>query len=183
MFALGLLALPATAYAAETQTYVYDDLGRLVTVSYAGSINNGQKHSMCYDPTDNRTRYRSDPSGAGVVCPTPTPVPTSAPPSPPPPPTNNPPIANTDVVNAQACATVLADIVVNDTDPDNDGLTIVSVGTSSVADVAIYDAHKISVTGYWPQTHGWITYTISDGRGGSATGSIHIIVGGGGACQ
>lgn len=176
---------PAMAQANEKQTFTYDEFGRLIDVSYSGTINNGQKHSICYDSTDNRTRYRSDPAGAGAVCPQPVPVPTGAPAPPPPPAPNNLPIANTDVVNVPQCATVLANLVVNDTDPDGDALAIVSVGTSNVADVYIYDAQRISVTGYPPNpyNHGWITYTISDGRGGTATGSIHIIVGGGGACQ
>jgi hypothetical protein len=177
------LAGAASALANETQTYTYDDLGRLVEVAYSGTINAGNKHAMCYDSTDNRTRYRSDPAGAGVTCPEPVPVPTSTPTPPPPPPPNNPPIANVDVVNVPACASALADLVVNDTDPDGNAISIVSVGTTSVADVAIYDLRKIIVTGYWPNTHGWITYTITDGHGGSATGSVHIIVGGGGACQ
>lgn len=173
----------AVAFAGETITYSYDDLGRLVRSSYSGTVNDNQIHTTCFDENDNRTRYRSDPLGVPATCPTPVSAPIGTPTPPPPPPPNNPPIANTDVVNVPACAGVLANLVVNDTDPDGDTLMIVSVQTSSVADVSIYDQQRISVTGYWPNTHGWITYTISDGRGGSATGSIHIIVGGGGACQ
>ncbi len=179
------LAGGASALASETQTYAYDDLGRLIGVAYTGTVNAGNKHSMCYDPADNRTRYRSDPAGAAANCPQPVGVPTGAPPPPPPPPPNNPPIANTDVVNVPACANVTANLVVNDTDPDGNTLTIVSLGTTNIADVYILTPQTISVTGYSPNpyNHGWITYTISDGRGGTATGSVHIIIGGSGACQ
>ncbi len=62
-----LTATPGDAN--EIQTYVYDAQGRLISVSYAGTINNGQKHSVCYDTADNRTQYKSDSTGAGVTCP------------------------------------------------------------------------------------------------------------------
>ncbi len=175
----------AVAFAGETITYSYDDLGRLVRVSYAGTVNNNQIHSTCFDENDNRTRYRSDPAGAGATCPEPVPAPTGTPPPPPPPAPNNPPVANTDVMNVQACVPATASLVVNDTDPDGDALTIVSVTTSSIADVYILTPQTISVSAYPPNpyNHGWINYTISDGRGGTATGSVHIIIGGSAACQ
>lgn len=66
-FAAFLIA-PA-ARAAETITYTYDANGRLVVVSHSGTVNNGQKHSICYDTADNRTQYKSDSTGAGVTCP------------------------------------------------------------------------------------------------------------------
>lgn len=59
----------SAAKAAETITYSYDAQGRLVVVSHSGTINNGQKHSICYDTADNRTQYKSDSAGAGVTCP------------------------------------------------------------------------------------------------------------------
>lgn len=54
--------------ASETQTYVYDELGRLVAVTSSGTINNGQKHSICYDAAGNRTEYKSDSAGSGLTC-------------------------------------------------------------------------------------------------------------------
>ncbi|MEQ1499263.1 MAG: Calx-beta domain-containing protein [Novosphingobium sp.] len=52
----------------ETQTYTYDELGRLVAVTSSGTINNNQRHSICYDPAGNRTQYKSDSAGAGASC-------------------------------------------------------------------------------------------------------------------
>lgn len=45
-----ILALPTAAVASETQTYSYDELGRLTAVQYSGTVNNGQAHSLCYGP-------------------------------------------------------------------------------------------------------------------------------------
>ncbi|MFT3791436.1 MAG: hypothetical protein QM741_10220 [Rudaea sp.] len=64
-----MLALMANAWAGETQTYKYDELGRLKSVQYTGTVNNGQAHSTCFDPAGNRTVYRSDAGGALATCP------------------------------------------------------------------------------------------------------------------
>ena len=64
-----MLALMANAWAGETQTYKYDELGRLKSVQYSGTVNNGQAHSTCFDPAGNRTVYRSDSGGALATCP------------------------------------------------------------------------------------------------------------------
>lgn len=61
-------ALAGRALATETQTYTYDELGRLVAVTSSGTINNNQKHSICYDPAGNRTLYKSDSAGIGASC-------------------------------------------------------------------------------------------------------------------
>lgn len=48
------VGLPAMAHAAETITYTYDELGRLVKVVHSGSVNNGEQVTYTYDPADNR---------------------------------------------------------------------------------------------------------------------------------
>lgn len=58
---LALAVQPAIAQ--ETDSYGYDPLGRLVTVSRSGGANSGQSVSTVYDPAGNRTSYAS----AGVV--------------------------------------------------------------------------------------------------------------------
>lgn len=68
---LGLLcaaAVNSQVQASETQTYVYDELGRLVSVTHAGTINNGLKASYCHDAASNRTQYKSDSAGASISC-------------------------------------------------------------------------------------------------------------------
>lgn len=180
-------ALAGRALATETQTYTYDEFGRLVAVSYAGTINSGNKHSICFDAADNRTRYRSDPSGAGAACPPPVPVPTPPPvpppPPPPPPPPNNPPIANADSVTVKVCLTATKNVTANDTDPDGDlPLTVTAVQTSTLADVYIVDASTIGVTGYGTAGSQAVTYTIRDSRGATATGTLNISVTSGTGC-
>lgn len=54
--------LPASA--SETKTYTYDALGRLVTVSSSGTVNNGHTDAIAYDPAGNRTSFNS---GTGSV--------------------------------------------------------------------------------------------------------------------
>jgi len=65
---LAVLLSSSPAVASETQTYTYDELGRLTAVQYSGSVNNGQAHSLCYDPAGNRTNYKSDSAGALASC-------------------------------------------------------------------------------------------------------------------
>lgn len=183
---------PVAAPANETQTFKYDELGRLVDVSYSGTINNGQRHSICYDATDNRTRYRSDPSGAGASCPStvivppppPPAPPPPAPPPPPPPPPNNPPVANTDAVTVKVCLGTSKNVIANDTDPDGDyPLSVTAVGTSTWADVYIIDQSTIGVAAYGAPGSGVVTYTITDSRGASASGYLNITVQNGTGCQ
>ena len=50
-----LISCASAARASETVTYIYDALGRLVTVAHSGSVNNGQQTTYSYDSADNRT--------------------------------------------------------------------------------------------------------------------------------
>src|SRR3546814_14216160 len=71
------MSFAATSLAGETITYSYDALGRLVAVQSAGTINNNQAHSICYDPSGNRTQYKSSGTGSIAGC-APTPTPSSS---------------------------------------------------------------------------------------------------------
>lgn len=53
--AVALLAAPEVALASETLTYSYDELGRLVKVARAGTVNNGATECYAYDKANNRT--------------------------------------------------------------------------------------------------------------------------------
>jgi YD repeat-containing protein len=64
--ALGL-ALGQQAQASETKTYTYDALGRLVTTTTSGTVNNGATVNTTYDPADNRTSYQVTGSVSKVV--------------------------------------------------------------------------------------------------------------------
>ena len=180
-------ALIASVRANEVQTYAYDDLGRLIRVSYTGTVNNNQIHSTCFDENDNRMRYRSDPLGAAATCPTPTPAPTPSPtqtPPPPPPPSNNPPATNADSVTGKICETASKNVTANDTDPDGDlPLTVTAVATSSLADVYIVSSSTIGVAAYGSTGSTSVSYTIVDSRGASATGTLTITIQNGTGCQ
>ncbi|WP_347269757.1 RHS repeat domain-containing protein [Rhizorhabdus histidinilytica] len=52
---LAALGLPSAAMAAETITYTYDDLGRLVKVVHSDTVNNGETVNYSFDAADNRT--------------------------------------------------------------------------------------------------------------------------------
>lgn len=52
--AVGALIAAGPAGAAETVTYSYDALGRLVTVARTGTVNDGATTAYVYDKADNR---------------------------------------------------------------------------------------------------------------------------------
>jgi len=57
LLAGAVLALSAgQASAQETTSYTYDELGRLVTVTHSGSVNNGVQTAYTLDAADNRTQ-------------------------------------------------------------------------------------------------------------------------------
>lgn len=159
--------------AKETIEYTYDPLGRLVVVKHSGVINAGQAHSICYDAAGNRTIYKSSSTGVVASCPPPT-TPT---PTPTPGPTNGAPNAAADTGSVEVCSTSTVHALNNDSDPDGDALVITSVtGTS-------YVSGWISPTGTVNLGAGSniiastiLTYTISDGNGGTDTGSINVEV-------
>lgn len=55
LIATGALTFATAASATETITYSYDALGRLVTVTHSGSVNDGRQTGYAYDTADNRT--------------------------------------------------------------------------------------------------------------------------------
>ena len=60
------LALPAAA--AETKTYTYDALGRLVKVDNSGTVNNDKTRSFCYDKAGNRVEFNSNDTATAATC-------------------------------------------------------------------------------------------------------------------
>lgn len=69
-------------------------------------------------------------------------------------------------------------VVANDTDPDGDALTVTSVSPTSTTR-ASYVAHNgyVLVTAKTKTGVETVTYTISDGRGGTASASLQVVVG------
>uniref|UniRef100_UPI002C59FAE2 Ig-like domain-containing protein n=1 Tax=Dokdonella sp. TaxID=2291710 RepID=UPI002C59FAE2 len=92
-------------------------------------------------------------------------------------PANQPPVAVFDTFVLQASDTVLVlPVLVNDSDPDGDALTIISVTQPPVSGgtVAITDAGQTLT--YFRQTTLPVTfsYTISDGQGHTATAQVTV---------
>jgi YD repeat-containing protein len=76
--AASLLTVGEAAQGGETVTYGYDSLGRLVSVSRSGTVNNGVEARYTYDSADNRTNVTvggapaaAPAAPAGAAAPTP----------------------------------------------------------------------------------------------------------------
>jgi len=137
-----LASLLACAGAASAQDYAYDVHGRLITVSYAG----GTVVTFCYDDAGNITRRAV--GAAAVTCAGP----------------NTAPTANDDTAFGYAGQSALIAVLSNDTDPQNDALSIDSVSGASPSGSPSVSGGVISFT---PPTAGafTFTYTISDTGG------------------
>lgn len=88
---------------------------------------------------------------------------------------NRNPIANDDVA-ATSGPPVIIDVLANDSDPDGDPLSIVSI-TTPVSGTAVISGNSVTYTpalGIFAIDQ--FSYTISDGRGGMATAAISINV-------
>jgi YD repeat-containing protein len=124
------------ATAAVAETSVYDDLGRLTT----GTADNGQHATYTYDQAGNRAQV------AGGTA-------------------NLPPIARRDMISVDENSFVTFDPRVNDTDPENDPLTIATSTNGAHGTVAIVSGglKYTPTTGYYGADA--FTYQISDGQG------------------
>ncbi len=93
------------------------------------------------------------------------------------PPANNAPVAVNDVFIVPCRNSLVLDVLANDSDKDGDPLTITSVTQPSKSAIAI-SANGKTLT-YTPTGACFVndsfTYTISDGKGGTATASVTLI--------
>ena len=88
---------------------------------------------------------------------------------------NRPPVARDDSYFVSQKFTDL-DVLSNDTDPDGDALTIISVTQPIIGLVEINSGGKsLRYTMPLMFNHTVFTYTISDGRGGTATATVTLI--------
>ena len=103
-------------------------------------------------------------------------VPSPPPPPPPPPPANNAPVGVDDAVTlSETTATLDVDVLANDTDADNDVLTVDWLGEVGTGISAEIVNNKVRVTGV---TEGeWsLFYGLSDGNGGSSDAMLTVTV-------
>jgi hypothetical protein len=104
--------------------------------------------------------------------------------TPPPPPANRAPSAGADALNTTTDSAVPftgAYLLLNDNDPDGDPVAVTSVAATSARAGTIVSTSP----GSWTYTPApgisggdSFTYAISDGRGGSATGTVNVTVSG-----
>lgn len=91
---------------------------------------------------------------------------------------NGSPVANSDIVSTTEGVPVDIDVLANDTDPDSDALQI--LGVSQPTHGFVVQATNGTLT-YAPQNGFFGTdsfgYTVSDGKGGTATGVVTVTVG------
>ncbi|MCS6781022.1 MAG: DUF2341 domain-containing protein, partial [Geminicoccaceae bacterium] len=90
---------------------------------------------------------------------------------------NRPPVAGRDRVTATTGTPVTIDLLANDSDPDGDPLTLTALGTPERGSLAVLGQGRVTYTSA-PGFEGTdrFTYTVSDGRGGLATGEVEILV-------
>jgi hypothetical protein len=91
-------------------------------------------------------------------------------------PANRAPVAEDDAVETEQDAVVRIDVLANDSDPDGDGLTLEAV-TEPAHGAAAIDGDRVT---YTPEA-GFagtdaFTYTLTDGHGGSAGGTVTVTV-------
>ncbi len=132
--------------------YKYDTLGRLTKVIY----DDGREIVYDYDDAGNRKTVSDSASGGAS--------------------SNNPPVAVNDSASALQYRPVYIYVLNNDSDPDADSLSVTGVtGTGCSVTNNTY------LTCFFPY-RGTVTnhYTISDGNGGTDTGSVTISISGGG---
>ncbi len=92
-------------------------------------------------------------------------------------PPNSPPVASSDTVSVAEDGTVTLNVLANDQDPDGDPLTVTAIGQPSHGSAAQVSGSHVQYTPA-PNYNGpdSFTYTVSDGKGGSATGTVQVTV-------
>lgn len=93
---------------------------------------------------------------------------------------NRPPVAVNDSVSTVAHTAVNGNVLTNDSDPDNDTLSVLNPGTYTLSfgSIVINSNGTFTYTpGYFTGETDQYTYTVSDGRGGTATAVLSINIG------
>ncbi|MEP3224768.1 MAG: Ig-like domain-containing protein [Parasphingorhabdus sp.] len=157
--AIASLAAGSSAFATETTTYEYDAQGRLIKSSKTGGPSNGKKKCTSYDPAGNRTNQTvtsasctggTGGGGGGGGG------------------SNNPPVAVNDFM-VTFCGAGGVNVLTNDSDPDGDTITAISVTGGMGATIS--GGNTVVVTA---GSTGTLTYTIQDTSGATATATISV---------
>jgi len=92
------------------------------------------------------------------------------------PPPNQPPVANPDSAATSAGVAVAVAVLANDTDPNGDPLAITAVGGAVGGSAAITGSTVTFTPAAGFSGAASFTYTISDGRGGTASTGVSVTV-------
>lgn len=94
------------------------------------------------------------------------------------PPANAAPEPAPDSVTLAAGTRAQVDVLANDSDPDGDALTVTGVDALGPGSAAITDAGTVAVTAAAGAAvqQATLTYTVADGRGGTASGELAVTV-------
>lgn len=142
--------------AAEAVVYGYDVLGRIASACF---VETARLITFSYDAAGNRSSVVT--TGAGCGAPGQTP--------------NQPPQAVNDAVSGPYYTfdTVPINVLANDSDPDGDPLTITDAVCVSGGCLVFINGGTLSITGTTAGTKS-VTYTISDGRGGTDSATAMV---------
>lgn len=90
---------------------------------------------------------------------------------------NQPPVANPDTANTSTTGSTSIMVLANDTDPENNTLTVIAVGTPTggTASIGSGGSYVVFTPPSWPGTYTF-SYTVSDGAGGTASSTVTVYV-------
>jgi DNA/RNA endonuclease G (NUC1) len=91
-------------------------------------------------------------------------------------PVNDAPVATDDSATTDEDTPVTINVLGNDTDVENDALAVTAVGVASNGSAAIENGQVIFTPAADYHGPASFTYTVSDGNGGTATGSVSVTV-------
>lgn len=90
---------------------------------------------------------------------------------------NHPPVANPDSAGTKAGRAISIPVLANDSDSDGDPLTITAVGQPSMGQATIVGNQIVYSAGRRAKATDTFGYTISDGRGGTASSTVSVRIG------
>lgn len=88
-------------------------------------------------------------------------------------PSNNPPVAKNDEYTVQQEYPNVMTVLINDTDPNCDPLTVTKVTQGEYGQVAINSDGTLTYNVATPTLDSF-TYTVSDGKGGTAEATVNV---------
>jgi len=95
-------------------------------------------------------------------------------------PANDAPVAAGDAATTAEDTAVTVDVLANDKDVDSDAITVTAVGTPANGTATVLTGAEAGRVRYTPKAnfvgHDSVSYTISDGHGGTATAVVEITV-------